>query len=59
MSSMPKAPEHRGDIESVPTSDLRKIAAFYARLAAKADCNDGSKERHSIDEEMPTVEKQP
>jgi len=38
-------------IEDATEDDLRKIAAFYARLAAKADCNDGTKESHSIDEE--------
>ena len=38
-------------IEDATKDDLRKIAAFYARLAAKADCNDGTKESHSIDEE--------
>jgi len=46
-------------IEDATEDELRKIASFYAKLAAKADCNDGTKECHSIDEEIPSIEKKP
>jgi len=59
LASQKDASNRMVGIEDASEDDLRRIAAFYARLAANADCNNGTKERHSIDEEMPTVEKQP
>jgi low affinity Fe/Cu permease len=43
-------------IEELDEQDLREVAEFYVRLAARAKAAGPSKERHSIDEEgMPAV----
>ena len=42
-------------IEDLAEQDLRELAEFYVRLAARAKLGGGGKEAHSIDEEgMPT-----
>ncbi|MFM9928274.1 low affinity iron permease family protein [Variovorax sp. H27-G14] len=38
-------------IEDLDEQDLREVAAFYSRLAARANAAGPIKERHSIDEE--------
>lgn len=43
-------------IEELDEQDLRKVAEFYVRLAARAKLTGGTKEAHSIDDEgMPTL----
>ena len=42
-------------IEDLDEQDLRDIAEFYARLAAKAKLSGAVKETHSIDEGMPAA----
>jgi low affinity Fe/Cu permease len=59
LASQKDASNRMVGIEDATEDELRKIASFYAKLAAKADCNDGTKECHSIDEEIPSIEKKP
>ncbi len=43
-------------IEELDEQDLREVAAFYVRLAARAKAADARKEAHSIDDEgMPAL----
>ena len=46
-------------IEDLDEQDLREVAEFYVRLAARAKDGGGGKETHSIDEEGMPTDKRP